>query len=89
MKRFKNILLVLNGQESDKHSLRRAAGLAERNNAKLSLIEVIETPTEMTRLAPKLKGLDLSALMIEDRKATIKKLMKSARLKSARLTQLT
>ncbi len=80
MKQFKNILLVLNGQESDKQSLRRAAGLAQRNDVSLGLIEVIQAPIgEFYKLRDKLKGRDLSELLIDDRKARMRKLLKATR----------
>jgi universal stress protein E len=89
MKRFKNILLVVNGRESDKQSLARAAELAQRNNASLSLIEVIEAPEgEIHRLGSKLNGLNLSELIINDRTAWIEKLLKDANIAASQVDVL-
>ena len=41
MKRFKNILLVYNGRESEQSTLARAIDLATRNQARLTVIQVI------------------------------------------------
>ena len=42
MKRFKNILLVYDGRESGQSTLARAINLATRNQAKLTVIQVID-----------------------------------------------
>lgn len=86
MKRFKNILIVTNGSKSDRQSLRRAVDLAKRNDAKLSLLEVIEvSESEISRIGSKLKGRDLSGLFIEDRKAGIDALLKETDCSLSRL----
>ena len=86
MKRFKNILIVTKGSKSDRQSLRRAVDLAIRNDAKLSLMEVIEVSDgEVSRLNTKLKGRDLSGLLVEDRKAGIDALLKETDFSLSRL----
>ena len=42
MKRFKNILLVYDGRESGQSTLAKARELATRNQAKLTVIQVID-----------------------------------------------
>lgn len=53
MKRFKNILIVARDRKDDRKSLHRAVKLAERNKARLSILEVIEIPEkEIDRESP-------------------------------------
>jgi nucleotide-binding universal stress UspA family protein len=86
MKRFKNILVVTRNTPGDTHSLRRAAELAKRNKAHLSLIEVIETPeSEIEKLSAKLKVQNVGQLLIEDRKVSLEKLLKNAEINLSRL----
>lgn len=76
MQRFKNILMVLTGRETDRQTIGQAAALAVNNGASLSLLEVIEVPeSEVSRLSSRLKGRDLAGLYIEDRKAEIEALL--------------
>ena len=52
MKRFKNILLVVDPEGNDEATISLAASLAERNHADLTLISVVEDfPPEM-RISP-------------------------------------
>jgi universal stress protein E len=86
MQRFKNILIVTNGSKNDSKSLRRAVDLAKRNDAALSLIEVIEFPeSEISRLSSRLKGRNLGRLLIEDRRASIDALLKETDFRFSRL----
>ncbi|MBN2317839.1 MAG: universal stress protein [Acidobacteria bacterium] len=86
MKRFKNILIVTKGSKDDRQSLRRAVDLSKRNNAKLSLVEVIEvSDSEISRISSKLKGRDLSGLLVQDRKAGIDALLKETDFSLSRL----
>ncbi len=86
MKRFKNILIAANGSKGDRRSLRRAIDLAKRNNARLSLIEVIDLPErDISRISAKLKGQNLSGLFIEDRKTGIEALLKEYDFSLSRL----
>jgi universal stress protein E len=86
MQRFKNILIVTNGSKNDRKSLRRAVDLAKRNDAALSLIEVIEFPeSEISRLSSRLKGRNLGRLLIEDRRASIDALLKETDFRFSRL----
>ncbi len=53
--------------------------MAKRSNADLSVIEVIEAPvSEISKLSFRLKGIDLSQLVAEDRKATLNRLAANA-----------
>jgi nucleotide-binding universal stress UspA family protein len=86
MKRFKNILVVTQNLTGDRHALRKAAELSQRNKARLSLIEVIETPeSEIEKLNARLKVKDVGQLLIEDRKASLEKLLKNAEIQLSRL----
>ena len=42
MKRFKNILLVTDLQSKNKNALNRAITLAEKNNSKLTVVDIVE-----------------------------------------------
>ncbi len=76
MQRFKNILIVTNGKKSDRKSLKRAVDLAKRNNADLSLLEVLDvSDREISRLNSKLIGRDVGKLLVEDRIAGIDALL--------------
>ena len=44
MKRFKNILAVYNQVPGDEDTLRRATTLAQRNSARLTVVEVVDVP---------------------------------------------
>ena len=53
MKRFKNVLYVANSSDVILTAFRHAVGLAERNNARLTVIQVMERiPAYLTRLTP-------------------------------------
>ena len=83
MKRFKNILLVLTGRESDKSSLKRAADLAKRNNANLGVIDVIEAPVgEIDKLGSRLRGVKLVDLWVKERKDKIDAFLTAAQISS-------
>jgi len=72
MKRFKNILMVAKDRKYDRKSLHRAVELAERNKAKLNILEVIEIPEkEILRLDAKLRRKSLKELFIQERKVAI------------------
>jgi nucleotide-binding universal stress UspA family protein len=89
MKRFKNILIVTKGSKGDRQSLRRAIDLAKRNNASLSLLEVIEvSENDISRLSSKLKGQDFRELLVEDRKAGIDELLDETEFCLSRLDVL-
>ena len=77
MKRFKNILMVAEDRKNDRKSLRRALELAERNSARLNILEVIEIPEkEISRLNKKLKRKNLKELFIQERKTALDVLLR-------------
>ena len=63
MQRFWNILVVCNGDESDRRNLDRIADLADRNRAKVTLFRVVGTSTtELAQFFNLLPGLGGDAL---------------------------
>lgn len=73
MKRFKNILFYVDGQDEPSASLARAVKLAESNEARLTLVDVIEpvdTPTEIKSRF----HVELSALLKEQRTQALEQL---------------
>jgi nucleotide-binding universal stress UspA family protein len=74
MKRFKNILFYADGSDDPTPSLNRAVELAESNQARLTLVDVIEpvdTPTEiMTRF-----NIELTQLLKQQRKKSLENLI--------------
>ncbi len=76
MKRFKNILFFADSSEEMTPALKRAARLAESNQARLTLVDVIEpvkTPTEITSRF----NIELSELLIQHRKQVLQELSQS------------
>ncbi len=75
MKHFKNILFFADGQDDLNQALKKAAKLAESNNARLTLvdaIETVETPDEvMTKF-----GFELNDLLKKHRNEALLKLSK-------------
>lgn len=73
MKRFKNILFYIDGMDNPTPSLHRAVNLAKTNQARLTLIDVIQpvdTPAQIkTRF-----NLELTDLLIAQRKQALEKL---------------
>ncbi|MBW2421484.1 MAG: universal stress protein [Deltaproteobacteria bacterium] len=69
MKRFKNILLVTGERPGERATVARAAALAKRNRARLTLVEVIEQlPREMKMLITVAPPSDLVKLAVKDRR---------------------
>jgi nucleotide-binding universal stress UspA family protein len=67
MKRFKNILLVTHTNSWEKAALGRAAELAERNRARLTVVGVLRhLPQEMQRLVVSMTPVDLQQLAMQD-----------------------
>jgi universal stress protein E len=76
MKRFKNILFFADGSEEMTPALQRAAQLAESNQARLTLVDVIEpvkTPAEITSRF----NIELSELLKQYRKQVLEELSQS------------
>lgn len=68
MKRFKNILLVTSERPGERATMARAAALVKRNNARLTLVEVVEQiPREMQSLIAVAPPQDLMKLITGER----------------------
>jgi len=75
MKRFENILLVTAERSGERATLTRAAGLAQRNGARLTLVEVTEHfPHEMQKLGAADRPIDLMKLVVKDRRERLERL---------------
>lgn len=80
MKRFKNILLVLEGNSSDRTSIRRAAWLARNNKARLTAAMVVPGfPIAMTAVSEVIAPGELERLVREDALRSIREATKSVR----------
>lgn len=72
MKRFRNILLVHDHSSRGRKALERAAALATRNGARLTLLEVIEPPTGRARRVATSGGeVDLLDAAVTDRQEAL------------------
>jgi nucleotide-binding universal stress UspA family protein len=88
MKRFKNILF-LQGKNEAKTPLLRALNLAQRNRAKLKVVDVFETlPEKIDSQLREKYGLDLKAVTQRELEERIKRLVPTDRRKASRLTVL-
>ncbi len=68
MQRFKKILLVYDGKAGEEATLERAVDLAKRNNAELTLVDVIETlPRDFEILVTSIHPKDLQDAAINER----------------------
>ncbi len=69
MKRFKNILLLTGERLGERATVARAAALAKRNGARLTLVEVVEQlPRDMQKLITVAPPIDLVTLVLKDRR---------------------
>ena len=69
MKRFKNILLLVDQGAGDKAILRRAASLAETNRAQLTVVTVIEElPQDMRMLVAAITPMEIQELIVQERR---------------------
>jgi len=75
MKRFKNILFFADGSDDVTTSLKRAAQLAESNQARLTLVDVIEPVETPSEVISKF-GIELNELLKKHRKEALGKLTK-------------
>ena len=73
MKRFKNILFYVDGMESLIPSLRRALDLAETNQARLTLIDVVQPVDTPAQVKTRFK-LELTDLLMQQRQQALEKL---------------
>ncbi len=68
MQRFKNILLIYDGKNGGIAALNRAAILAKRNKAQLSVVDVMEElPRDLKITIPSMPDLDLQEFIITER----------------------
>ncbi len=76
MRRFKNILLVADGASGHSSAFERAADLAKRNEALLTVIHVLDAlPRDIQILASAVPLDDLLDVAIEDRKEQLERLV--------------
>ena len=74
MQRFKNILLVSDGEERNIAGLERAGALAGRNQAQLTVVSVVESlPLELQRLMAAVHAADLWQLAVEERRERLER----------------
>lgn len=84
MKRFKNILLLYEGDHS---TLDRAAMLAKNNRARLTVVQVVrEMPEKWRRMDLGAKPVDLQALAIEECQSRLKELVTPLKQDGVRVT---
>lgn len=82
MQRFQNILVLTGGEESAGRLLERAAALARRNRARLTVAGVVDAlPRDMQPLVPAIDIGDLVALALEEMLAQIEPLVEPERQK--------
>lgn len=73
MKRFKNILFYVDGMDNPTPSLHRAVNLAESNQARLTLIDVIQPVTTPAQVKTRF-NLEFTDLLLEQRKQALENL---------------
>jgi nucleotide-binding universal stress UspA family protein len=77
MIRFKNILLLLNGEKNEE-AVRRAFGLAKNNEAKLTIVDVMEElPDRIKDYLEIISAEELEKIITEERTEEIQTLIKS------------
>ncbi len=87
MQRFKNILMLTDGGRRSTAALERAAALAERNRAKLTVLSVLESlPRELQRMMAAVHPADLWELAVEERRRQLKRLVARAGRENAGFT---
>jgi nucleotide-binding universal stress UspA family protein len=78
MKRFKNILFCAEGQAGDRFALELATELAKRNDAQLTVFNVVEDlPRELLRLAAAMPLGTLQSMAIEEARDQIERFVSS------------
>ena len=76
MKRFKNILLLANQGTGGQAILRRVAALARNNQARLTVVDVIEElPRDMQKLIVVITPMELQKRVIQERQKQLKRLV--------------
>ncbi len=78
MTRFKNILLVLHGKNNEEEAVKRAFGLAKKNKAKLTIVDVLdELPDRIKDYLDIVSAEELEEIVSEERTEEIQALIKS------------
>jgi universal stress protein E len=78
MQRFKNILLVIDGNTWSKEAFERASMLAKRDQARLTAIDVVEELPRGVRMQVKsMLSLDLQRIVTQERSKRLKKFIAS------------
>ena len=86
MKRFRNILVLLNTGAGDKAILRRAASLAETNRAQLTIVNVIDDlPGDMRMLVVAITPVELQELIVEERRKYLEQMVATLGKKGIRV----
>jgi nucleotide-binding universal stress UspA family protein len=77
MKRFKNILLVVNSQIKNPAALKCAVSLARRNKAKLKIIDVVKETSHYQPLLPtSIKDINLHDILIKESRDQMEAMLK-------------
>ncbi|CAA6809645.1 MAG: Universal stress protein family 1 [uncultured Thiotrichaceae bacterium] len=74
MKRFKNIMFFVDGKDDATPSLHRALSIAEANEARLTLVDVIK-PVDTPRELKSSHNIDFTEMLKKDRKMALEKLI--------------
>lgn len=86
MKRFKNILYYTEGKEDQGAALERAMELALRNHAQLTVLGVMQrVPAKLQMLLPVTPSADWTALVLQDFRDELERLVEPVRSKGVRL----
>jgi nucleotide-binding universal stress UspA family protein len=68
MRRFKNILLVVNSAENNQAALKCAQSLAQHNDARLKIVDVVKDTSQYQPILPaSLRHINLHDLLIQDK----------------------
>jgi len=87
MQRFKNILLVVDGQSREHATRERAATLAKSNNARLTAISVIKgLPRDMQMLIRVMTPAELQELVIKERSRDLEQFIAPIQQQGIRVT---
>ena len=77
MKRFKNILLVVNSEIRNPAALSCAFSLANNNSAKLKIIDVVkETSSYQPILPPSAKNINLHDLLVQEKREHLERILR-------------
>lgn len=77
MRRFKNILLVVDQDIECAGAIEQAMALAERNQARITVVEAIELPARFRAIDVAMPSVDLHKLVIEKKRESLDELLAS------------